>query len=243
MTDMIAQKVFGVLAAAAIAGSGAAAVSHSTTALAADGTGSNAQKAASHPHSYSEPYQKAASILGIDVNTLKSELKSGQSLVQVAQSKGVSEQTLISDLEAPVKERLDQAVANGKITADKENELLAKAQTRIQKFVEHKGLIQPQKRLKQGLMKEVASLLGMDVKTLRSDLQAGHSIADLAQSKGISEQTLISDLQAKIKERLDQAVAKGKLTADQETKLLSKSSTYLQKFVEKKHASGQGQQS
>jgi uncharacterized protein YidB (DUF937 family) len=241
MMFMIAQKMFGILAAAAIAGTGAATAAASTTASVPNAA-SNQQAVAKHDqYKHNENWKEMASILGIDVKTLQADLKSGKSLAEIAQTKGISEQTLISDLQAHLKTRLDQAVANGKMTADKENEILSKSASRFKNLVEHKGLFK-HKKADNGLLKDVSSILGIDVKTLRNDLKSGESIAEVAQSKNISEQTLISDLQAKLKARLDQAVAKGKLTADKESQILSKSASKLQKFVEHKHTKQQEQQ-
>lgn len=228
---MLKKKALGFLSVAVIAGCGT--VAASLPAFAAD-PASSSQQPVAQKYQHHDPLQKISSIIGVDVKTLRADLKAGQSIAEIAQSKGISEETLISDLQAQLKEQLDQAVANGKITADKENSILEKSGAKFQKLVEHKGVLKEHKEQKGEPLKEVASVLGIDVKTLRDDLKAGQSIAEIAQSKGISEQTLISDLQGKLKSRLDQAVANGKLTSDKESQILEKSTERLKKLVEQK---------
>lgn len=72
----------------------------------------------------------AASALGISQTQLQTDLKSGQSLSQVAAAQKVSEATFRTKLIANLKPALDQAVKNGKITAAQEQTLLDRLQTR-----------------------------------------------------------------------------------------------------------------
>ncbi len=120
----------------------------------------------------------AASILKVDQKTLMSDLKAGKSLADIASSKGISKDTLISKLNASMKTRLDKAVSNGKLTAAKEKDILTKSQTRLTKMVEQKGL--PKFGGKHGmhgmrgggLMKDAASILKVDQKTLIERLES-----------------------------------------------------------------------
>lgn len=58
----------------------------------------------------------AAQKLGMTATDLVAQLRSGQTLAQVAQSKGVAEQDVINAALAAAKTQLDQAVANGSLT-------------------------------------------------------------------------------------------------------------------------------
>ncbi|UOF89325.1 hypothetical protein LSG31_15645 [Fodinisporobacter ferrooxydans] len=232
---MVSKKVLGWIAAATIAGVGASAAIPAFAASNTAATTNQQTGAAEHHHKHPDHLKEVASVLGIDAKTLRADLKAGQSIADVAQSKGISEQTVISKLQDDLKSHLDVAVKNGKMTADKEQTILAKAPARIQKLVEHKGLFKKHKHHKrQMLFNEVSSVIGVDKQTLRADLKAGQSIAEVAQSKGISEQTLIADLQGKLQSRLDQAVADGKITKEKESQILSHAQTRIQKLVEHK---------
>lgn len=58
----------------------------------------------------------AAQKLGMTATELITQLRSGQTLAQIAQSKGVAEQDVINAALAAAKTQLDQAVANGTLT-------------------------------------------------------------------------------------------------------------------------------
>ncbi|MCL6592640.1 MAG: hypothetical protein K6T31_01565 [Alicyclobacillus sp.] len=178
-----------------------------------------------------------AQILGIDQATLQADLKAGQTPAQIAQSKGMSEQTLIADLQTALQQKLDQAVQNGKLSADQEQQLLQKFASNASKWVESTWQAPPHKPGGFGFGAElttVASILGVDQSTLKTDLQAGQTLAQIAASKGISEQTLIADLQSALQQKLDQAVQNGKLTSAQEQQILQQFSSHAQQLVESK---------
>jgi hypothetical protein len=58
---------------------------------------------------------------------------------------------------------------------------------------------------------EVLETLGIDVATLREQLQAGSSLAEIAEAQGIDIQPLIDALIAEGSERIDEAVAAGRI--------------------------------
>lgn len=66
----------------------------------------------------------AASALGITEATLRTDLRSGQNLSQIAASKNVSEATFRSKVVAAMKTALDKAVANKRITTAQEDAIL-----------------------------------------------------------------------------------------------------------------------
>ena len=71
----------------------------------------------------------AAKTLGISVDELKQDLKSGQSLHQVADSKNVSEAQFRSSVIATLTPELDTAVKNGKLTKQQEQAILQQLKT------------------------------------------------------------------------------------------------------------------
>ena len=79
---------------------------------------------------YMQQYMAAAaSALGVSQTQLQSDLKSGQSLSQVAAAQHVSEATFRTKLIANLKPALDQAVKDGKITSAQEQTLLNRLQS------------------------------------------------------------------------------------------------------------------
>jgi uncharacterized membrane protein len=76
-----------------------------------------------------------------------------------------------------------------------------------------------------------AKYLGVSEATLRSDLQSGKSLADVAKSKGKSVSGLEAALLADAKTRLETAVAHKHLTKQQETKILAGISKFIDAIV------------
>ncbi|MBX5476547.1 MAG: hypothetical protein IRZ18_05435 [Clostridia bacterium] len=82
----------------------------------------------------------AANVIGVSVDELASALKNGQSLAQVAQAHGVSQDALVNGLVDAMKKKLDQAVQNGRLTADQEQKILSQSKDRLTKLVTQPGL-------------------------------------------------------------------------------------------------------
>ena len=77
----------------------------------------------------------AAKVIGITPAQLRTEMKTGQSIAQVANARGVSTDALVSGMTATVDSRIDAAVSSGKITADQATTLKAKVTDAVTKLV------------------------------------------------------------------------------------------------------------
>ena len=76
-----------------------------------------------------------AGLLGIDVETLRSELRDGKTVAEIAAEQNVDVQTVIDSLAAEVNEHLDLSVENGRLTQDEADAKLAEVTERITDFV------------------------------------------------------------------------------------------------------------
>jgi hypothetical protein len=85
----------------------------------------------------------AASYLGLSQRELMGRLDSGKTLAQVAKDEGKSVDGLVAALKEHLKSRLDEAVAAGRLTKAKEDEILGDADERISDFVNMKLLRPP----------------------------------------------------------------------------------------------------
>ncbi len=77
----------------------------------------------------------AATALGIEADELLEQLRSGETIAEVAAAQGVDVQTVIDAMVASVKERLDDAIADGRLDASEEADRLADVTERITTFV------------------------------------------------------------------------------------------------------------
>jgi hypothetical protein len=75
--------------------------------------------------------------LGISVDELKTDLKGGESVAQIAQSKGIDPTTVVNDLVKQVDARIEKAVTNDVITSDFAKKVEAKVPAVVTKAVNH----------------------------------------------------------------------------------------------------------
>jgi hypothetical protein len=76
-----------------------------------------------------------AGLLKIDVDTLRSDLRDGKTVAEIATEQGVDPQTVIDSLVAEVKSHLDLSVQNGRLTQAEADAKLADVTQRITDFV------------------------------------------------------------------------------------------------------------
>ena len=137
-------------------------------------------------------------------------------LDDVADELGVSSDKVSAALKKALKNRVDEAVAAGRLTEDEGTALKA----RIDKndypllfggprvFGEHRGV---------GFLQldTAAAYLGLTEAALRTELRSGSTLADVAKEKDKSVDGLVNALVAAAKKDLDAAVDAGKLTQSQ----------------------------
>ena len=74
-------------------------------------------------------------LLGLDVEELRTQLRDGATLAEIATAQGVEVQAVVDELVAEVTERVDNAVENGRIDQAEADEKLADAEARITDMV------------------------------------------------------------------------------------------------------------
>ncbi|HSP27261.1 MAG TPA: hypothetical protein VLN74_01845 [Ilumatobacteraceae bacterium] len=74
-------------------------------------------------------------LLGLDAAELRTQLRDGATLAEIATAQGVEVQTVVDELVDEVTERVDNAVENGRIDQAEADEKLAEAEARITDMV------------------------------------------------------------------------------------------------------------
>jgi len=152
-----------------------------------------------------------ATFLGMSPTDLQTALRNGQTLAQVAQAHGKSTSDLKTFLTNQLKTQLDQQLANGKITSQQETNILDAANAHLdqlintnfqQGFGKHEGR-GPYFGLRPEMLQIVAQTLGMNVSDVRTALQNGQTLAQIAQAHGKTSADLENALLAAEKTRLD----------------------------------------
>ncbi|MGZ4396184.1 MAG: hypothetical protein ACXVZ2_12570 [Gaiellaceae bacterium] len=80
--------------------------------------------------------EAAATYLGLSESQLHSKLESGKTLAQVAKDEGKSVDGLVAALKADLKQKLDQAVSDGRLTNAQEQRFLDAADQRLNDLVQ-----------------------------------------------------------------------------------------------------------
>lgn len=150
----------------------------------------------------------AATALDLTVDELRTRLQDGQSLADVAEAEGIDRQQVVDALVAAGEARLDEA--------------RAALPERVAELVDGTlplggpgGAGGPGRGGPGGRGPDheaAATALGLTVDELRTRLQDGESLAEVADAEGVDRTVLVDALVAAQQERLDQAVADGDLT-------------------------------
>jgi uncharacterized coiled-coil protein SlyX len=180
-----------------------------------------------------------ASYLGLTPAQLRQQLGSGKSLAQIAVAQGKTVAGLENAIYADVQAHLDQAVARGRLTKAQEQTLLTRLKSRLDDLVSHAlpkatntrlGLRSPR------LGAAVSAYLGITPMQLRTELRSGKSLAQVAVAHGNTAAGLKAAILAKVKARLDRAVASKRLTGAQEQRVLDLLSAHLDQVLSRAHA-------
>lgn len=175
-----------------------------------------------HHHHHAPGLSLAATFLDIELDDLRTQLREGKTLAAIA---GDRTDELVAALVADGEKHLDDAVTHGRLTQAEADEKKAELPERMTTFVnatlpaegergpggrggKHGG---PGGRASLGT---VASSLGITEDELRTQLQSGKTLAEVA---GDKTPAVIDALVAEATARIDQAVTDGKLTAEQAT--------------------------
>lgn len=157
-----------------------------------------------------------------------------------AKQLGVEPSRLSSALKKALEDRVDAAVADGRLTKAQGDEL----KQRIESdqfpllgpplFGFHRHFGGPGAGVR-GLS-AAASYLGLSADQLRSKLQSGETLAQVAKDEGKPVDGLVAVLKADLKKHLDRAVSDGRLTKADEDRILSSAERRITDLVNGKFA-------
>jgi len=167
-----------------------------------------------------DPLKAAADYVGLSVDELAQRLSDGKSLADVATAQGKTVDGLKQALLDAAKAGLDEDVASGDMTADEEQQTLAQIRSQLDDFVSGKGRLsirigggKPGLDVEAGgPFKAAADYLGLSGEQVKTELEAGKSLAEIATEHGKSvdglEQALVAaataDIQKAVAELVEQ---------------------------------------
>ncbi len=167
--------------------------------------------------------EAAASALGMTADELKAELQTGKSILDVASEKGVDAATLTADVTAAAKADVASKLAAGEITQEQADaataevdEHIADALAGVRPEGGHGGMDMRGGHGGQfNIIEAAASALGMTTDEMKTELQSGKSILDVASEKGVDAATLTANITAAAKADVASKLAAGDITQEQ----------------------------
>jgi len=187
------------------------------------------------------PLATVAKVLGITETELKTELEAGKSISDVAKAKNIDIATVKAALLAEAKAHIDAEVAAGKHTAAEGVTKLAEVTSRIDTMLTtaglpargpqgdggHKGKGGPGKFMTATL----ATTLKLTQEELKTQLQSGKSLADVAKAQSVDIAVVKTVLTSDITAHLAEEVTSGKHTQAEADAKLAEFKTNLDTMV------------
>ena len=184
--------------------------------------------------------------LGLDENELKTAWENGQTLLEFAESKGITKEKLVQTFKDVITEKLDELLSEGKITETEKANFLSDLDTRIEDFITKtppfgrgKGEMPPGEPPfgkgffldEKGLMEEVLTKLNLTVEDFQNARKEGKSLLEFAESKGITKENLVAVVKEVVTNKVNQLVTDGKMTEDEKTKFLENLDDFVERFI------------
>ncbi|UQZ84212.1 hypothetical protein SK3146_03445 [Paenibacillus konkukensis] len=172
--------------------------------------------------------KQTATLLGVEESTIQAALKEGKTLAEIAQNSGLSEADYLAKLVAAQTEEINAQVTAGKLTQDQADKQISGLSDRLKSKIENTGPAGgPQGEQGQpgqenggpgrggmpmggpgllGNSELLTSILGITQDELRTEQEAGKTIAEIAAAQGIGEDDLIAKLKDGLTDTLKQFV-------------------------------------
>lgn len=172
--------------------------------------------------------QEVLDLLKLDQEAVRAKLAEGKTLAEIATEQGVSRDALKQVLTDASNKRLEE---RKQAFADNLDSLIDRpgGNPAKDRKIGMKGVFGARD------LASSASVLGMSEDELKTGLESGKSLADLAKEKNVDVQKLIDAQTEAIKAAIQEAVASGKLTQEQADKQLADAAEVAERIVNDTH--------
>ena len=194
-------------------------------------------------------------VLGLDAEALRSEFAAGKSVADVATEQGIAPEVVVDALVEDLATHLEERVAVGKFTQEEADAMIAEGELRFTDRLDDVPAFGGERGPGEGgagghagerrgpgrdLSEAVLALLGIDAETLRSEVAAGNSIADVATANGVDVQTVIDTMVREAEAHVAEKVADGSLTQEEADAKLAEVATRVAERVNTVPTPGEG---
>jgi polyhydroxyalkanoate synthesis regulator phasin len=180
-----------------------------------------------------------AEVQGMIPNELGEQLAAGRTLTEIAEAHGSTGDQLVAQVTDHVAAHLAVQVTAGKLDQQRADEVVARTEQTLTELidVEHPfGTILEQRRhqaLRWAGLDAAAEALGLAVAGLRTQLEEGNTLAQIADAQGVDEDSLIEAILAPAAQRIQRAVERGRLTDDQASEALDRATEQVSEAIHK----------
>jgi predicted DNA-binding protein (UPF0251 family) len=165
-----------------------------------------------------------------------------QFMDRVAANLGVTPAQLQDAFKKARIDQVNQAVAEGRVSQEQANRMIERINTG-QGFKPHgpgdkpngpgqRGQGPDGRQAMRGGLGVAAEAIGITPEQLRQELRSGKSLAQVAQERGVSRDTLKQRILAAQQQRLDQAVQQGRMTREQATQVMNRLSANIDRMLD-----------
>lgn len=157
--------------------------------------------------------------LDMTAEELRDAFAEGKTAAEIAVEQGVSVDDLQAALVEAATERIDRAVADDRLDADRAAQLKAELDDRISEMInstpgDRLGHHHGHRGARGERAEALAEFLGLTTDDLRAAFSEGLTLAEVAEDQGVSEDDLVAFLLEQLEARLGQAVENGRFDAD-----------------------------
>ena len=186
-----------------------------------------------------------ADVLGMTAEELRDEIRSGKTIQEIFEEKGLDYDEVADQWLVDHQACLDEAVAEGELTEDEAQLLQERFEERVQEGVLFNQMQRFGSAMRSymnfrteklweggtGLVGEILEKLGISLDELKVRLQGGDNLADIAEEAGIDLQAMHQERIAEQMQRIDQALADGKITEEQAERMRERLNNQLENPV------------
>ncbi len=151
---------------------------------------------------------------GLEPQEIFTQMREGASLEDIITANGGDVDAVID----AATERINDALAEGRITQQQADNLLANLEDAINgtsEWFTNRGGHGPRMQAAQSLIEATAAETGLEARDIMQQLRGGSTLADIITANGGNAETVVASAVADATERLNAAVAEGRLTQEE----------------------------
>jgi polyhydroxyalkanoate synthesis regulator phasin len=236
-TAAVAASLFTGVAFASDVEAAVAPTSEAVTSDAGPGHGHNG-----NGHRANRLLQPIAEILGMTPGELQQALSDGTTLAEVAVDQGMTVEDLSAVLSAEVDSRVAEALADGKITQERADEILANSADRIDRLInrshEQGEGKEARSERRTDAREAMADFLDLSLEEMREAYQDGSTLGEIATDQGITIDELTAFMTDYVNAEIDEALADGTITEEQAARFRENLAERIENRINREPGSG-----